>query len=203
MRAQISAGQGGEGPIARALARLTPRETWMLGGLGLLALGTAAFYALQWSSGERDRVATAQSDLTLARQARADATQRREGAVSAADLDAAAGWSVRARNLWLARLKIEQALAAAAAAAHLPTPQIKIAEGLEDNSATPLLKAEVTGPYVAHSWIDFMRALASSGLVFVIEKLDVGDDASAEYSLTLLAPVSLDEPPPAPAAATP
>jgi hypothetical protein len=183
------------GPIRRALDRLTPREAWLLAGLVLVALATAAFYALQWSSGERDRLAAARADLTLARQTQAIATQRAAGDVSQADLDAAQSWSLHARNLWLARLKIEQALSAAATSARLPSPQIKIAEALEDGSAAPLLKAEISGPYVAGPWAAFMRALAASGLVFVIDKLDVSDAAASQYSLTLLLPVSLDEPP--------
>ena len=192
------------GWMARTLSRLTAREAWLLGGLGLTALAAAAFYALQWSGGERDRVAAAQADLALARQAHAIAVQRSAGGrINDADAAAAATWSVHARDLWIARLKIEQALNAAAVAAHLPTPQIKVAEALEAGSAAPLLKAEVSGPYVSHAWIDFMRALASGGLVFVVEKLDVGDAETAQYSLTLLVPVTLDEAPAAPGPAGP
>jgi hypothetical protein len=190
---ETRAASGREGPVRRALARLTPREVWLLAGLVLAALVTAAFYALQWSSSERDRLATVRADLTLARQTRAISVQRAAGDVSQADLDAAQAWSLHARNLWLARLKIEQGLSAAATSARLPSPQIKIAEALEDGSAAPLLKAEVSGPYVAGPWTAFLRALAASGLVFVIDKLDVSDASASQYSLTLLFPVSLDE----------
>jgi hypothetical protein len=196
----MRAAPGREGPIRRALGRLTLREAWLLTGLVLVALATAAFYALQWSSGERDRLAGAQADLTLARQTRAIAAQRGQSAVSRADLAAAQAWSVHARNLWLARLSIEQALSAAATTARLPSPQIKIAQALEDGSATPLLKAEVSGPYTPGAWAAFMRALAGGGLVFVIDKLDVSDAETSQYSLALLVPVSLDE---APVAASP
>jgi hypothetical protein len=187
-----------DGPIARALGRLTSREAWLLAGFGLTALTTAAFYTLRWSSGERDRVAAAQADLALARQSRAIATQRGGARDNVAGLASAAAWSLHARNLWLARLKIEEALSAAATAARLPSPQLKVAEALEDGSAAPVLKAEVSGPYVSRAWIDFMRALAASGLVFVVEKLDVSDVQASQYSVTLLVPVMLDEPPPAP-----
>ncbi|HEX3918735.1 MAG TPA: hypothetical protein VHW60_15465 [Caulobacteraceae bacterium] len=196
----VRATPGREGPLARALGRLTPREAWLLAGMCLVALVVAAFYALEWSSSERDRYAAAQADLTLARQDRAIATQRGAEGVSNADASAAGAWSLHARNLWLARLKIEQALSAAATSARLPSPQIKIAQALEDNSAAPLLKAEVSGPYVAGPWVAFMRALAGSGLVFVIDKLDVSDADTSQYSLTLLLPVALDE---APAEASP
>jgi hypothetical protein len=189
---------GGGGWPARALARLTPREAWLLAGLGLTALAVCAFYALQWNAGERDRAAAAQADLALARQAHAIAAQRFAGGrVADADAAAAGAWTLHARNLWLARLKIEQALNAAAVAARLPSPQIKVAEALEDGSAAPLLKAEVSGPYVSGAWIGFLRALAASGPTFVVDKLDVGDAESAQYTLTLLAPVTLDEAPPA------
>jgi hypothetical protein len=195
-----------EGPIGRALGRLTAREAWLLAGLGLVALATAAFYAFEWSSTERDRYAAAQADLSLARQTRAIAAQRAGSAVSGADLAAAQAWTLHARNLWLARLKIEQALSTAAVSAHLTSPQIKIAEALEDGSAAPLLKAEISGPYTPGAWSAFMRALTASGLVFVIDKLDVSDAEASQFSLTLLLPVSLDESPAAPgptAGATP
>lgn len=200
---ELRATPGGDGWVRRAVGRLTPREAWLLAAMALVALVVAAFYALEWSSGERDRYAAAQADLALARQNRAIAAQRGAEGASNADASAAGAWSLHARNLWLARLKIEQALSAAAAAAHLPSPQIKIAQALEDNSAAPLLKAEVSGPYVAGPWVAFMRALSASGLVFVIDKLDVSDADTSQYSLTLLAPVALDEAPAAAAEPTP
>jgi hypothetical protein len=194
----MGAPTGAEGPIARALARLTSREAWLIAALALTALATATFYAQQWSSTERDRVAAAQADLALARQTQTLAVQRHGAAADGANLVTAAAWSVHASNLWFARLRIEQVLHAAATRSRLPSPQIKVAEALEGGSAAPLLKAEVSGPYVSRAWIDFMAALAASGLAYVVDKLDVSDAQSAEYSLTLLVPVSLDQPPPAP-----
>jgi len=193
----MGAPAGADGPIARALARLTTREAWLTAGLAFTALATAAFFAQQWSSTERDRVAAAQADLALARQTQALAVQQRDAA-GGANVASAASWSVHASNLWFARLRIEQVLHAAAAGSRLPSPQIKVAEALEGGSAAPLLKAEVSGPYVSRAWIDFMAALAASGLVYVVDKLDVSDAQASEYSLTLLVPVSLDQPPPAP-----
>jgi hypothetical protein len=190
----------GANPFGRVLARLSPREAWLLAAMGLVALVVAAVYAFQWSAGERDRYVAAQADLTLAQQSRA--AMRRQGADEGAraQLVAAQGWSTHAHDLWLARLAIEQRLSAAALAAHLPSPEIKVAEGLETGSDAPLLKAEVTGPYLPAPWLAFMRGVAGSGPAFVVDKLDVSDANSAQFDLTLLVPVNLDQPPAPPPA---
>jgi hypothetical protein len=200
------AGQGplGRGPLARALTQLSPREAWLLAGLAMLALVTGAYYAMQWSAGERDRYVAAQADLGLAQQARA-AAARQGGAASAdlAELATAEAWSTHARDLWLARLAIEQRLSAAAVAARLPSPQIKIAEGLETDSDVPLLKAEVSGPYLPGPWLAFMRALAGEGPAVVIDKIDVSDAATSQFTVTLLVPVKLDQAPAEPGSDSP
>ena len=190
------AAPAGEGPFGRALSRLSTREAWLLAGLGFLALVTSAYYAMQWSAAERDRYVAAQADLALAQQTRAAAATQAAGGADVAQLSAAEAWSTHARDLWLARLAIEQRLSAAALAAHLPSPQIKVAEALESNSDIPLLKAEVSGPYAPGAWLAFMRAIASDGPAFVIDKLDVSDATTAQFSLTLLVPVQLDQAPP-------
>jgi hypothetical protein len=184
----------------RLLRPLSAREAWLAACLGLLAVGAAAVYAQQWSAAERDRFVNAQADLALARSNRAIAMQRGAqsvGAGGAAQLATIAAWSTHARSFWLARLEIEQRLGAAATAAHLPAPEIRIAQALEDGSDTPLLKAEVSGPYLAGPWLAFMRALAAGGPAFVVDKLDVSDADAAQFALVLLFPVALDEPPPA------
>jgi len=176
---------------------LSAREAWLAACLGLLAVGAAAVYAQGWSAAQRDRFVNAQADLTLARANHAISLQKRAGdAPDTAQLAAINGWSTHARSFWLARLEIEQRLEAAATAAHLPAPDIRLAQALEDDTDTPLLKAEVSGPYVAGPWIAFMRALAADGPSFVVDKLDVSDANSAQFALVLLFPVTLDEPPP-------
>lgn len=195
------AGQGplGRNPFARALAQLSAREAWLLAGLVVLALLTGAYYAIQWSAGERDRYVAAQADLALAQQTRAAAAHRGTASDDLAQLAAAEAWSTHASDLWMARLAIEQRLSAAALAAHLPSPEIKVAEGLETGGDAPLLKAEVSGPYLPGPWLAFMRGVAAGGPALVIDKVDVSDAATAQFSVTLLVPVKLDHPP-APAA---
>jgi len=193
------AAPAGQGPLGRALAQLSAREAWLLAGLAVLVLVAGAYYAMQWSAGERDRYVAAQADLALAGQTRTAAAQQ-GGAASAdlAQLATAQAWSTHARDLWLARLAIEQRLSAAAVAARLPSPQIKLAEGLETDSDIPLLKAEVSGPYLPGPWLAFMRDLAAEGPAVVVDKIDVSDASTAQFTVTLLVPVKLDQ---APAAA--
>jgi hypothetical protein len=191
------AGQGplGRAPLVRALARLSAREAWMLAALAMLALVTGACYAMQWSAGERDRYVAAQADLALAEQTRAAAAHQGAGGADLVQLATAETWSTHARDLWLARLAIEQRLSAAAAAAHLPSPEVKVAEGLETDSDVPLLKAEVSGPYLPAPWLAFMRDIAAEGPALVVDKVDVSDASTAQFTVTLLVPVKLDEAP--------
>jgi hypothetical protein len=163
----------------------------------LLAVGGAAVYAQQWSVTERDRFVNARADLALARSTRAIALRKRASPPSAAQLAAIDGWSTHARSIWLARLEVEQRLETAASVAHLPAPEVRVAQALEYGSDTPLLKAEVSGPYVAGAWLAFMRTLAANGPSFVVDKLDVSDAEAAQFALVLLFPVALDQPPPA------
>jgi hypothetical protein len=187
----------GLGGASGRLRPLSARETSLAACLGLLALGAAAVYAQGWSAAQRDRFVNAEADLTLARGNHAIALQKGSADTpDTAQLAAIDGWSTHARSFWLARLEIEQQLEAAAATAHLPAPEIRLAQALED-ADTPLLKAEVSGPYVAGPWLAFMRALAADGPSFVVDKLDVSDANSAQFALVLLFPVTLDTPPPA------
>lgn len=185
------------GAPGRLLRPLSSREAWLAACLGLLAVGAAAVYAQQWSATERDRFVGAQADLALARSDRAIALQKRASPPSAAQLAAADAWSTHARSIWLARLEIEQRLDTAAIVARLPAPEVRVAQALEDGSDTPLLKAEVSGPYLAGPWLAFLRALAANGPSFVVDKLDVSDAEAAQFALVLLFPVTLAQPPPA------
>jgi hypothetical protein len=177
--------------LSQALARLTPREGWLLAVLGLVALAGVAFLAQQWSSAQRDRVATAQADLLLANQARAAAGRGGLDGFDLAQLRSLSNWSTHGPNVWLARIRIEQRLVAAAADARLPAPEINIAEAVE-GGPVPLLKAEISGPYVGAPVLRFVQMLAADPAAFVVDKFDASDADTAQYKLTLLFPVMFD-----------
>ena len=165
-----------------------------------------AYYAQGWAQAERDRFAAAQADLAAAQvshaaAARQDATSG-AGSPQIAQQDQIDALSTHGRTFWLARLAIEERLEAAAAAAHLPSPEIRLAQAPEAGDLM-LVKAEVIGPYVQGPWLAFMRALAASGPAFVVDKLDVSNAETAQYSVSLLFPVKLDTPAAAPAASAP
>ncbi|HEY1752294.1 MAG TPA: hypothetical protein VGG29_13625 [Caulobacteraceae bacterium] len=178
--------------------RLSAREAWLAACLGLLAVGAVAYYAQGWAQGQRDRFATAQADLAAARASRVAAVRLGAARPAPAQLGEVDAWSTHGRSFWLARLQIEQRLEAAAAAARLPSPEIRLAEAPEAGGALMLVKAEVVGPYMQGPWLAFMRALAAPGPAFVVDKLDVSDADTAQFSLSLLFPVKLDAPAPGP-----
>lgn len=169
---------------------LTPRERLLAMLAALLALAVAAFSALGWSQDQRERYAAAQADLMLARQLRHTARGGLDRA-QRVQLAAASDWSTRDRNIWLARIRLEQAVAEAAAQAGTPDPEIQVAEDLEGDPALPLVRAEVSGPYVAASFAGLLRNLADSPHAVVVQRLEIGDTEAARYRLSLLFPVDV------------
>jgi hypothetical protein len=176
--------------IQDAWTRLSARERLLAALMALLALAVLAFTALGWSQDQRDRYAAAQADLLLARQVRQASRGGLDG-VQRAQLATVADWTTRDRNIWLARIKLEQTVATAAAQAGAPAPDIQIGEGLEGDPALPLVRVEVSGPYVAASFAALLRALADSRPAMVVERLEIGDTDAASYRLSLLFPVEV------------
>ncbi|TCS10474.1 hypothetical protein EV278_11756 [Caulobacter sp. BK020] len=173
-----------------AWVRLTPRERRLAMLAALLALAVAAFSALGWSQDQRERYAAAQADLMLARQLR-HAARGGLDRVQRVQLASVSDWSTRDRNIWLARIRLEQAVAQAAAQAGAPDPEIQVAEDLEGDSALPLVRAEVSGPYVAGSFAALLRNLADDPHAMVVQRLEIGDTETARYRLSLLFPVDI------------
>jgi hypothetical protein len=173
-----------------AWARLTPRERLLATLAALLALAVAAFSALGWSQDQRERYAAAQADLMLARQLRHTARGGLDRA-QRVQLASVSDWSTRDRNIWLARIRLEQAVAEAAAQAGAPDPEIQVAEDLEGDPALPLVRAEVSGPYVAASFAALLRNLADDPHAMVVQRLEIGDTDAARYRLSLLFPVDV------------
>jgi hypothetical protein len=201
---QFESGSRDTGPsLFRSLTQPTARELWLLIGLGLTVLVVSAVYALQWSDGQRERVSAAQAELMLAHQAHVLARRSDMSAADHAQLGALSAWSVHGETLWLARLKIEQQLHAAAVQAGLPSTDISVGEALEDNAAMPVLRAEISGPYVRASWLRYLDRLASLPAALVIRKLDVSDAETAQFRLVLLFPVTIDQGQTLPAETTP
>jgi len=174
-----------------AWIRLTARERILAVLMALLALATAAFTAASWSADQRDRYAAAQADLMLARQTRL-ALRGGSEAPAQARLAIMSGWTTPARNIWMARIALEQALTAAADRAGLPDPEIRVAEGLEGDAALPMVKVEVSGPYVAGPFTAFLSALAQDRRAFVVDRLRIDDVDTARYRLELLFPVAIE-----------
>ena len=175
-----------------AWAGLTARERLLATLMVLLALAAAAVFAQGWSQTQRDRYATAQSDLLLARDVRRAARGGLDN-VQRAQLATLTDWTTRDRNIWLARIQLEQAITNAATHAGAPDPEIRVAEGLEGDPALPLVRVEVSGPYVASSFSALLRHLADDPRTMVVDRLEIGDTDAARYRLSLLFPVEVVE----------
>ena len=173
-----------------AWTRLTPREQLLARLLVLLALVAVAYLAWGWSNDQRSRYGAAQAELLLTRQTRLTARQETSGSARA-ELAALSAWTIRGDNIWMVRLRLEQTLDGLTAAAGLPEPQIHIAEAVEGDAALPLIKAEITGPYVGQTFAAFLRNLAASDTVAIIDRLDISDVDTARYRLVLLFPVDV------------
>ncbi len=177
-----------------AVAGLSPRERWMSAFAVLALLGGGAYETLQWADAERTRYALAQADLVLAEQSRATQAHDRLGATDRAELEALSSWSEHGATLWMVRLKVEQRLVQAAAMAGLKDTQIKLAEALEGDAASPLLRAEVTGPFHGDRGVVLLlKRLSDGDTAFALDRLEV-DTSAAEFKLALSFPVHVDAP---------
>ncbi len=178
--------------MAAVLAPLSARERWLLALAGLTALAVVDVKAFQWAGAQRDRYQVAQADLALARQRRAAQDRDQLDAFDRAQLAALSGWSEHGRNLWLVRVRIEQRIVAAAQAAGLANIQVRLAEAPEGDAATPLLRAEVTGPYVSGPVVAFLKRLASDPKTFALDEMEVNTADAPEFKLALLFPIQID-----------
>lgn len=168
-----------------AWRRLSARERFLLIVTAYLLLATGAFLAFEWSQDQRERHALAAADLAQAREARGRATASLSRA-DRAELRALAERSVSGRNLWLARIGLEQRIAATMTQAGMPASEVRVADGVEGDPAAPLLRVEVTGPYVAQPLVRWLRIMAEEPALFVVDRLVIDGSDTAQYQLSLL-----------------
>lgn len=165
------------------------RERWLAVLLGLVVLSGGAFQAMSWAGEQRDRAVSAAADLDLARQARATAQRDTLNGFDRAQLQALADWSLRGGNIWLLRLKVEQQLAAAAAAAGVTDPEIDVAEAPETVSGFPVLKADIGGPYVKGAFVGLLRQIYAGRQAVLVDRVQVETASTPQFKLTLLYPM--------------
>ena len=169
--------------------RLTPRETWLVAGLILVAGVVGALYSIDWNSRQASRYAVAAADRADADQLRL-ATERLAAArPDRAALAEIADGSLQARDVWLARLAIEQRLLRTAASAHVAQPAVTVAQAVEGDPAAPVLRSELSGSWTGHVLPALIKALTSEQPAPIIQALHVGPDPAPGFKLTLLFPV--------------
>ncbi len=178
--------------LARVRARVTPREARLAAVLGLIVLVAAAAGAFDWAASQRARDAAAQADLILARQNRAALERSGLNAFDYAQLRALSQWSERGRSIWLVRVKVERRITAAAAAAGMKDPEVRIAEATESDTPTPMLRAEIAGPYQGAAVLGLLGRLSQDPTTFLVDRLEVSGDAAPAFKLSLLFPVEID-----------
>lgn len=196
-------GRGLRARVAALVGRMSPRERWLAVLLGLVVLAGAAFEANAWAGEQRDRALTAEADLALARQARVASASDALNGFDRAQLQALSEWSLKGGNIWIVRLKVEQQLAAAAAAAKVTDPDIQVAEAAERQGGFPVLKADIGGPYVKGNFVALLRQLYAGRQAALIDRVQVEAADQPQFKLTLLYPLDPRTPPQGPTAARP
>lgn len=178
------------GPVAAALARMSARERWLAGLLGLVALAAAATTAAEWAADQREREVLALADLQARRQAAARTTAGAPGPGLRAQLAAAEAWSLRAPDVWIARVRVEEQLASAAQAAGIKAPQVEVFAGSDADAAQPMVRAEVSGPYQRPQLVGLLQRVYAAPSAVVVERIQVKTVDEPSFKLSLLYPVA-------------
>lgn len=159
--------------LEQAFARLTQRERWMVAGLAVALLGAAVFLSFDWAERRREAYALAQAERLEARRQVRLGARGGIGALERAQLADLKTMSVEARTLSLARIIVERKLTAAAQAAAVTTPAIRVSETLSPGVAAPVLSAEVSAPYAPGALLNFLDAVAAEPEAAFVESVNV------------------------------
>lgn len=183
---------GAGAAISAALQRMSARERGLAVALGLIVLVAAAVGALDWAQAQQDRELAALAALQVRQDAALKAARGGLGRAERAQLAAAAGWSLQAPDIWIARVRIEEQLAGAAAAAGVKDPTIEVAAGVEGEGAAPAVKAEISAPYVKAAFVRLLQQVHAGPHAVLVERVQVQAKEDPRFKLTLLYPVASD-----------
>lgn len=190
MRPQASGQVGIAGAASAAYARMTTRERALAAGLGLIVLIAGAVTSLDWAHAQQDRELAALTALQSQQQAQARAARGGLDQAGRVQLATAETWSLKAPDLWIARVRIEEQLAGAAAAAGIREPDIEVAAGADGEAgAIPSVKAEVSGPYDKPSFVRLLAQVHAGPNAVLVEHVQVQATDDPRFKLTLLYPV--------------
>lgn len=118
------------------LARTTPRERLLLGGLVLGALIYAPIALMEWRSVQEDRYLAAAADRSAARLARSAARRVTASAPNEAALEDMRSWGFEASNVAVAQVRIEQLIVEAGGRAGLTN--LKVTADAEPETIGPI-----------------------------------------------------------------
>lgn len=142
------------------LARTTPRERLLLGGLVFGALIYAPVAAMDWRAGQEDRYTTALADQSTARLALSASRRISAEAPDEAAIDDMRTWGFEASNVAIAQVQIEQRLVEAATDADLANVRITTDAEIEDIGPTQWLGGELQADLRWTPTFEFLESLA-------------------------------------------
>jgi hypothetical protein len=172
---------------------MTTRERALVGVLGLIVLVAGATASLDWAQAQQDREAAAVAALMARRQAQARVARGGLDAAGRAQLASAQGWSLKAPDIWIARVRIEEQLAGATAAAGVKEPDIEVAAGADgEPGAVPAVRAEVSGPYSKPAFAGLLSRVQAGAHAVLVEHVQIQTGDDPRFKLTLLYPVESD-----------
>lgn len=176
--------------LTAAWKGLARRERWLLGLLGVVALAVAMLSVADWSGRQREANAMAQADLAARRETLRLASSQISGP-DASLLRTLGERSIKATDIWMARVAVEQYLATATSESGIVLPRIRLSETVEGSPDAPVLKAEITAPYDGAAVARLLERLASDPQAHFVDSLAADKGESAEFHLTLSFPVVL------------
>jgi hypothetical protein len=177
------------GPVAAVLSRMTVRERALAAGLGLIVLIAGAVAAMDWARDQQDRELAAVAAQQVRQQAMARAARGGLDPAARAQLAAADGWSLRAPDIWIARVRIEEQLAGAAAQAGVRDAEIEVAAGADQATAVPTVRAEVSGAYSKLAFVRLLHAVHAGPNAVLVERVQAQTAEDPRFKLVLAYPV--------------
>ena len=172
------------------LARVSPRERWLLAILGLALAVIAPVEAYGFYGKAQDRLAAAQEQLHTASQTARALRAGGVGGQLARQRDEIKAWSWAAPSAAVGRVIAQDRIAAIVTAAGMADAEIKAADKIEHAGGIDLVKVDIDAPFTWANLSGLLAGLSATGKGFVVDSLTIQDAPKPRLKVGLKLPMT-------------